>query len=363
MAPDGSGLDELTLRGCTVAMRTRGRGLTGTYFLALLPMVVSCAGVARAQGEIPPPLPGSTLQLRAVLNQDTKPLALLAVKDEETRVQLLQVLDVLLHQTNEVTFWRYGPSGDAVLDMDAGVTFYAAWAQARGFRAVGRYVSHRSDDSADAPRITGIAEMHLATGDGGGLLAVYSEADAVSLVWAEGKVSLGPLLAPLLGLPPLTSAAVEGVEPVEPDLPLLPQGLPMDLLIARLDLTSHELLPLAAEVAAMAEAGDAEVPADALVLMRMGPDVLADVQGLTAIAFRTPRSTQTERVVGAALGYADAREWTALYETTVGGVEAQLFAKLGDVGGILIVGKREGMTALLITKGAPNLLALLAGLS
>ena len=83
----------------------------------------------------------------------------------------------------------------------------------------------------------------------------------------------------------------------------------------------------------------------------------------TAIAFRTPRSTQTERVVGAALGYADAREWTALYETTVGGVEAQLFAKLGDVGGILIVGKREGMTALLITKGAPNLLALLAGLS
>lgn len=323
------------------------------------------AGMAWGQQEMPPPPGGATLELRAVLNRDTKPLALLAVDDPKTRAQLLQVLDVLLEQTSEVTLWRYGLAQPGPVSMEAGLAFYGDWARSHGLRSAGQYVARDADGSTGESVVTGRGELYLATGEGGGLLAVYAELDSISLLWAQGDLHLGPLLAPLLGLPPLKGAIPEGPQPVEPDLPLLPQGLPMDLMIARLDLTSVDILPLAREIAAMVESGmgEGEIPGDAYLLMRQGPAALAGVQGLTVIAFETPRPVQAQRVLDAALSYAAAREWTSLYRMTKGGVEVELYAKLGDVGGILIVGKRDDMTALLLTKGAPDLLALLVGIS
>jgi hypothetical protein len=320
---------------------------------------------ALAQDDAPPAIDGSTVKLRAILNDDTKPLALVAVKDETTRAQISQVLDVLLEQTTEVTFWRYELPDSGPQGMQASLDHYQAWATDRGLRQVGQYVSRDLDNENGEMTVGGRAALHLSTGEGGGLLAAYAQPGVVNILWAAGEITLGPLLAPLLDLPPLTEALPQEPPAAAPALPELPEGLPMDLLMARLDLTSEDLMPLAREVAARAEDGgeDSDLSADALLLMRKGPSALEGVQGLTVIAFKTPDAESAERVIGAAQEYATLKEWTTLMEMSSGGVEGELLAKLGDDGGILIVGKRKDATALIITQGAPDLTALVAGLS
>ncbi len=325
---------------------------------ALAVWLAAGAGALAQAGEPPAPV-GGTLQLRLVLNEDTKPLAIAAVSDPETRLKVQQIADYVLGQVGEILVWRYAipEAADAATTVGA----YRTWAADRDLRPFGMYRVRHDPEPGKEPAPDGLAELHYASGEAGGLFGAMADAGMLTLVWAEGDIALGPLVAAWLGLPELTEEASDTAVPeADAQLPALPDGLPMDRLDLRLDLTARELRPLARDLEARAEL-PADVDPDMLVLIRKGVGALEPVRGLTILVFRTEAEAEVLAVTDPAKAWAAAKGWGSVFVYGEGEKAAELFAKFGDAGGAMVVGRRGENTAILVTEGCPDLMALVAG--
>jgi len=319
----------------------------------------------------PPAYPSSTLQLRATLNSQTKNLAIAVVKSPAMRGMVARIVDCLLEQVGDVAFLRHRHADDKGPPLEDVLRYYREWAAARGMSQVGRYVMRSEPEKGKPPVVDGIAELHLALGQNGGMLGCLAEPGHVTLVWADGDLALGPLLAAWLGLPDLPGALPQpGEGEVEPKLPAVPDGLPMDRLIARLDLSSRELLPLARELAAHAAAaqpsgdqptGDMEVSPTMLMLLSRGPDAVRNVHGLTVLLFDAPDAAARAAISGPSVEWATAKGWRSLLQLGPESGNVQLFANLSDTGGAMVLGQVGSYFGVLVTEGAPDLAVLLGG--
>jgi len=313
---------------------------------------------ALAADDVPPPPDGAELLLRLVLNEDTKPLALAALSDPETRLKVRQIADYVLGQVGEILVWRYElpetTGADPTLDV------YRTWSAERGLRPFGMYRVRHDPEPDRVPAPDGLAELHYAPGPDGGLLGAMADDGVLTLVWARGDIALGALVAAWLGLPELPEPASETPVPdADAQLPPLPDGLPMDQLDLRLDLTARELRPLARDLEARV-ALPPDVDPDLLLLIRKGAGALEPVRGLTVLVFRTETPDDILAVTDPAKAWATGRGWSAVFVYGEGDASAELFAKFGDAGGALVVGRRGDKTAVLVTEGCPDLLALVA---
>lgn len=348
-----------------MTFESRARLTVAVCVLAL----TSAAALAGDAG--PPAFPGSTLRLRATLNSQTKNLAIATVRSPATRAMVAAIVDCLLEQVGDVQIQRYRHADDKGPPLEDVLRYYREWASGRGMNQVGRYVMRSEPVKGKPPVVDGVAELHLALGQNGGMLGCLAEPGQVTLVWADGDLAIGPLLAAWLGLPELPNALPQpGEGDVEPKLPSLPDGLPMDRLIARLDLSSRELLPLARELAAHAAAaqppagqppGDAGISPATLMLLSRGPDALKSVHGLTVLLFDAPDDAARSAVSQPAVTWATAKGWGSLVQLGPESGSVQLLANLSDAGGAMVLGQVGDYYGVLVTEGAPDLAVLLGG--
>lgn len=318
--------------------------------LCSLAATLSLLGGAARAATPPAPSQGK-LEFRVLLNEETKPLALAAIAAPETRARVSEIADYILGQVGAVSVWRYLIEAEETPAAEDLVAPYGDWAETRGLRDVGFYRLRRGPDA--------IARLYYSGGAEGALLAVMADQGTVTIAWAEGQISLGPLAAAWLGLSGEQAPSAE-VPSVEPRMPELPPDLPDDLLDIRLNLSADELGPLARDISARLEGDPAAVTADLATMLRKGARVVAPVRGLTALVFSTPDVASIERVVGPAKLYAQTKGWAGLFQYGEGDQTAELYAKMGDEGGALVVGRRGDRSVLLVTEGCPDLMALLA---
>ncbi len=314
---------------------------------------------AAAWAATPPAPSRGSLEFRVLLNQETKPLALAAIASPDTRARVAEIADYVLGQVGEINLWRYLVESEDSLEPAALLAPYGMWAEERGLRQVGFYRLRRGADAKGHDQPDALAYLYYRAGADGALLAVMADPAAVTLAWAEGDIGLGPLAAAWLGLPG-ASVPTEAPAAVEARLPELPADLPEDLLDIRLDLSAAELQPLANDISARMEADPTAVASDLATILRKGVRVLKPVRGLTVLVYATPDADSVERVAGPAKQYALAKGWGGLFQYGEGDQAAELYAKMGDGGGAMVVGRRGAQTALLFIEGCPDLMALLA---
>jgi hypothetical protein len=328
-----------------------------TISVPLAALLALLAGAAYAA--VPPAPSGGKLEFRVLLNEETKPLALAAIAEPETRARVSDIADYILGQVGAVSVWRYLIEADETPQAADLVAPYGHWADIHGLRDVGFYRLRRDRGARGDDRPDALARLYYSGGHDGALLAVMADQDTVTIAWAEGQISLGPLAAAWLGLSGEQAAQPEAPS-VEAAMPALPPDLPDDLLDIRLNLSAEELGPLARDIAARLEADPGAVTADLAAMLRKGARVVAPVRGLTALVYSTPDAASVERVVGPAKLYAQTKGWAGLFQYGEGDQAAELYAKMGDDGGALVVGRRGDRSVLLLTEGCPDLMALLA---
>lgn len=330
--------------------------------------VLACVAVSVADADgrsSPPVFPGATQSVRVLLNAQTKALAVTIVPDPELRDLVSRLADTLLAQVGgEISLQRLALPSDPVPAAEDVLAHYREWAESRSLRRIAFYRVGLTTgpDGRLVPR--GLGELHLAGGKNGGILGVLVIGDDLTLLWAQGDLRLGPLAAVALGLKGGADDASDshGDRP-EPRLPEVSDRLPLDLLEARVDLTSDELIPLAEDLAAeTAEPPpDSPVSATGLALIRKGPKALAKIHGLTLMLFHAGGPADIAVVREAAAAWAADKGWPKVAELGDDpSGKAELFADLSDAGGAIIVGSYGGRAGVLVTDGPPDLAALLA---
>lgn len=308
--------------------------------LALLLALGACAN--------PPAPAGGKLELRLVLNEDSRPLALAALSDPDLRARVGDIADYVLSQAPDINVWRYRPEAPDAGTPREWLATYEDWAAFAGLRWVGSY-----------RMAEGEARLYYSMADGGGLLGAMADNERLTVAWAPGRIALGPLAAAWLGLPgEVVPATVP--EGLESRMPELPPDLPDDLLDIRLNLGAEELRPLADDVSRRLREAPDSVESDLAALLSKGARVLAPVRGLVALVYATASPEDVERVRAPALAYASAKGWLPVLQYGEGDKRAELLAGFGAGGGAVVIGRRGDRTAVLLTEGCPDLMGLLA---
>lgn len=330
--------------------------------LLLALLVGSCGLPSYGQDPPFPPPPNSILSLRVVLDHRTRGLVLATVRDRETRQKLAAITDYVLQRTGQVLGLRYALDAERPTPPAVVLEAYERWASEHTLRPMAWYRlrQRRALDSTASP--DGLAQAYYSAADSGGLLVVLAEARYVTIVWAPGRLELGPIVAAWLGLHS-ANVDVDSTSPEIADaaLPNITAPLPWELLIGRLDLTANDLVPLARYMGALPSDAlqTAEVSKDVLLLIRLGPAALAPVRGMTALVFATEGADDRARVRAPAVAWAEEQGWANLLNWADGPTEASLFARFGEEGGCLVVGHHGDLTGVIVTDGCPDLSALL----